>query len=270
MLTSFWRASHRIRSYSVQKHALRKSAESIPHFALALQPQQTASKAKLNVLEAIVQSKEKAKCKFDETVELAIQLGVDPRKPNQNVRGVVSLPFGTGKPYFCNWISELKCITEEARNAGASIVGAEDLIEIVQSGKLEFDRCIATPDLMSLVGRVARILGPRGLMPNPKLGTLTLDVVSAVHAAKSGQAEYRAEKNGIVHAGIGKVSFTEDALLGNIQSFMLAISDAKPEGLKGKYIKKAHLSSTMGPSFELDAKYIDPSSAFFMNFDMPS
>nr|CCA23455.1 50S ribosomal protein L1 putative [Albugo laibachii Nc14] len=241
MLASLWRASHQVRSYSVQKHALRKSAENIPHFAIALQPQQTASKTKYLLSQAIVQCKEKAKCKFDETVELAVQLGVDPRKPNQNVRGVVSLPFGTGKPVRVAVFAR-GTKAEEARSAGASIVGAEDLIEIVQSGKLEFDRCIATPDMMSLVGRVARILGPRGLMPNPKLGTLTLDVVSAVNAAKSGQVEYRAEKNGVIHAGIGRVSFTEDALLGNIRSFMLAISDAKPEALKGKYIRKAHLT----------------------------
>ncbi|KAE9000479.1 hypothetical protein PR001_g18780 [Phytophthora rubi] len=213
-----------------------------------------------------------SKCKtqkarnFDETIDLAIQLGVDPRKPNQSVRGVVSLPNGTGKQVRIAVFARGPK-AEEAKAAGATIVGAEDLVEQVQSGKLEFDRCIATPDVMSLVGRVARILGPRGLMPNPKLGTVTMEVGDAIAAARGGQVEFRAEKKGIIHAGVGKMSFSEEALLENVRAFMVALSDAKPEGAKGKYIKAAHLSSTMGPSYNLDIKYLDPASTSFMRFE---
>jgi large subunit ribosomal protein L1 len=195
-----------------------------------------------------------------------VQLGVDPRKPNQSVRGVVSLPHGTGKVVRVAVFARGPK-AEEAKAAGATIVGAEDLVELVQSGQLDFDRCIATPDMMALVGRVARVLGPRGLMPNPKLGTVTMEVADAIAAAQAGQVEFRAEKKGIVHAGIGKVSFSEEALLENIRAFMVALGDAKPEGAKGKYIKAAHLSTTMGKGIPLDIKFLDPSSTAFMRFD---
>jgi large subunit ribosomal protein L1 len=198
-------------------------------------------------------------------VDIVVELGIDPRKPNQSVRGVVTLPHGTGKVVRVAVFAKGDK-AEEARAAGAALVGADDLLADVQAGKLDFDRCIATPDMMSLVGRVARILGPRGLMPNPKLGTVTNDVKLAIQAATMGQVEFRAEKKGVVHAGIGKVSFDDAALVENIRSFMVAIGEAKPEGAKGKYIKAMHLSSTMGPGIRLDARSLDPTSPAFMRF----
>ncbi|DAZ97025.1 TPA: hypothetical protein N0F65_012894, partial [Lagenidium giganteum] len=229
--------------------------------ALGLKPRSSGlPKPQIDIKSAISQCKELSRRKFDETVDIAVQLGVDPRKPNQSVRGVVSLPNGTGKQVRIAVFARGPK-AEEAKAAGASIVGAEDLVALVQGGKLDFDRCIATPDVMPLVGRVARILGPRGLMPNPKLGTVTHDVADAIAAAKGGQVEFRAEKKGIIHAGVGKTSFSEEALLENVRAFMVALSDAKPEGAKGKYIKAAHVSTTMGPGIALDVKYIDPSSA---------
>lgn len=194
-------------------------------------------------------------------------MGVDPRKPNQNVRGTVKLPHGTGKQVRVAVFARGDK-AEEAREAGASIVGAEDLVQQVQDGNLNFERCIATPDMMALVGRVARILGPRGLMPNPKLGTITQDVGTAVADAQAGQVEFRAEKKGIVHAGIGKLDFPVESLIENFRAFMVAINDAKPEGLKGRYIKKVHLSTTMGKGYALDLQYVDPNSIKFMRFDL--
>ncbi|GAB9474243.1 Ribosomal protein l1 [Globisporangium polare] len=246
--------------------ATSSSASARSPTALSLKPRNTGlPQVELDIKAAIAELKQSTR-KFDETIDIAVQLGVDPRKPNQSVRGVVSLPNGTGKTVrvavFARGVK-----AEEAKAAGATIVGAEDLVELVQSGKLDFDRCIATPDVMGLVGRVARVLGPRGLMPNPKLGTVTMDVAAAIQAAQGGQVEFRAEKKGIIHAGIGKASFSEEALLENVRAFMVALGDAKPEGAKGKYIKAAHLSSTMGPGLALDAKQVDPSSAFFMRFD---
>jgi len=189
--------------------------------------------------------------KFDETVELAMNLNIDPRKADQLVRGVISLPHGTGKSMRVAVFARGDK-AEAAKTAGADIVGAEDLAEKIQGGQIDFDRCIATPDMMAIVGRLGKVLGPRGLMPNPKLGTVTADVVQAVKDAKGGQVQYRAEKAGILHAGIGKVSFSEAALIENVRALVGAINRGKPSGIKGSYIKKASLSSTMGPGIKLD------------------
>jgi len=195
--------------------------------------------------------KSTANAKFDETIEIAMNLGVDPRHADQNVRGVVQLPHGTGKTLRVAVFAKGDK-AQAAKDAGADVVGAEDLAERIQSGTIDFDRCIATPDMMALVGRLGKILGPRGLMPNPKLGTVTNDVAEAVKAAKGGQVEFRAEKAGIVHAGVGKASFEESKLVENIKAFVAAINRAKPSGAKGTYIKKVSLSSTMGPGLKLD------------------
>jgi large subunit ribosomal protein L1 len=201
--------------------------------------------------EAIRLIKENAKAKFDETVELAMNLGIDPRHADQMVRGMVSLPHGTGRTVRVGVFAR-GAKAEEALAAGADVVGAEDLAEKIQAGEINFDRCIATPDVMALVGRLGKILGPRGLMPNPRLGTVTMDVKGAVMAAKGGQVEFRAEKAGIVHAGVGKASFADESLLENVRAFVDAIQKAKPTGAKGTYLKKAALSSTMGPGVHLD------------------
>lgn len=201
--------------------------------------------------EAIKLIKQTSKAKFDETVEVAINLGVDPRHADQMVRGVVSLPNGTGKTLRVGVFAKgdkAKAATE----AGADVVGAEDLAERVSSGDIPFDRCIATPDMMAVVGRLGKILGPRGLMPNPKLGTVTNDVAEAVKAAKGGQIEFRVEKAGIVHAGVGKASFNDEAIAENVKAFVDAINKAKPAGAKGTYLKGASLSSTMGPGLKLN------------------
>ncbi|HEX2562092.1 50S ribosomal protein L1 [Phenylobacterium sp.] len=204
-------------------------------------------------LEAAVKLvKENAKAKFDETVEIAVNLGVDPRHADQQVRGVVSLPSGTGRDVRVAVIAK-DAKQEEAKAAGADIVGAEDLVERIQGGFMEFDRVIATPDMMALVGRLGKVLGPRGLMPNPRVGTVTPNVAQAVKDAKGGSIEFRTEKTGIIHAGIGKASFTEDALLANARALVDALNRAKPSGAKGTYIKKISLSSTMGPGFKVDA-----------------
>jgi large subunit ribosomal protein L1 len=195
--------------------------------------------------------KQNAKAKFDETVEISMNLNIDPRKADQNLRGTVLLPRGTGKTLRVAVFARGDR-AKEAEAAGADVVGAEDLAEKVQAGQIEFDRCIATPDMMALVGRLGKILGPRGLMPNPKLGTVTANVTEAVQAAKGGQVEFRAEKAGIVHAGVGKASFPAEALAENIKAFVGAITRAKPSGAKGTYIKKVSLSSTMGPGLKLE------------------
>ncbi|MEJ8475569.1 50S ribosomal protein L1 [Roseibium algae] len=201
--------------------------------------------------EALGLIKERGTAKFDETVELAINLGVDPRHADQMVRGVCILPNGTGKSVKVAVFARGDK-ADEARAAGADIVGAEELVAEVQSGKIEFDRCIATPDMMPLVGRLGKVLGPRGLMPNPKIGTVTPDVTSAVNDAKGGAVQFRVEKAGIVHAGVGKVSFTADALSENIKALVDSIQKAKPTGSKGSYLKRVSLSSTMGPGVKVD------------------
>ena len=201
--------------------------------------------------EAVKLIKQGAKAKFDETVEISMNLGVDPRHADQNVRGVVNLPNGTGKTVRVAVFAKGPK-AEEATAAGADLVGADDLAAKIQGGEIAFDRCIATPDMMPVVGKLGKVLGPRGLMPNPKLGTVTNDVAEAVQAAKGGQVQFRAEKAGILHAGVGKASFSEDALLENVRAFVDAVSRAKPSGAKGTYIKKVSLSSTMGPSVKVD------------------
>jgi len=201
--------------------------------------------------EAIRLVKQNAKSKFDETVEMSMNLGIDPRHADQMVRGLISLPNGTGKTVRVGVFARGPK-AEEALAAGADVVGAEDLAEKVQAGEINFDRCIATPDLMGVVGRLGKILGPRGLMPNPRLGTVTMDVQGAVAAAKGGQVEFRAEKAGIIHAGIGKASFEEQKLLENARALADAIQRAKPAGAKGTYLKAVALSSTMGPGVRVD------------------
>ena len=205
-----------------------------------------AGKEEITVEEAVSLIKANANAKFDETIEIAMNLGVDPRHADQMVRGVVGLPNGTGKTMRVAVFAR-GAKAEEAEKAGADIVGAEDLMETVQSGKIDFDRCIATPDMMPIVGRLGKVLGPRNLMPNPKVGTVTMDVADAVKAAKGGEVQFKAEKGGVVHAGVGKLSFDEAKLVENIRAFVGAVSKAKPAGAKGTYMKKINLSSTMGP-----------------------
>ena len=201
--------------------------------------------------EALKLLKERATAKFDETVEVAMNLGVDPRHADQMVRGVVNLPNGTGRTVRVAVFAK-GAKADEAKAAGADIVGAEDLVEIVQKGTIDFDRCIATPDMMPLVGRLGKVLGPRGMMPNPKVGTVTMDVTGAVKASKGGAVEFRVEKAGIVHAGVGKVSFDTKAIEENVRAFAEAVNRAKPSGAKGIYLKKASLTSTMGPGLKLE------------------
>ena len=205
--------------------------------------------------EAISTVKANATAKFDETVEVALNLGVDPRHADQMVRGVVNLPKGTGKTVRVAVFAK-GAKAEEATKAGADVVGAEDLMETIQGGQIDFDRVIATPDMMGIVGRLGKVLGPKGLMPNPKLGTVTPNVAEAVKAAKGGQVEFRVEKAGIIHSGIGKASFTEADLRKNFDAFVDAIVKAKPSGAKGKYVKKVAISSTMGPGVKIDSTEI--------------
>jgi len=207
--------------------------------------------AEYPVVDAVKMVKERATAKFDETIEVSMNLNVDPRHADQMVRGTVQLPNGTGKSVrVAVFAKDAKA--DEAREAGADLVGAEDLAEQIQGGSIEFDRCIATPDMMAVVGRLGKVLGPRGLMPNPKLGTVTPNVGDAVKAQKGGQVEFRVEKAGVIHAGVGKASFTEQAITENVRTFVDAVVKAKPSGAKGTYLKKISLTSTMGPGVKLD------------------
>jgi large subunit ribosomal protein L1 len=201
--------------------------------------------------DAIKLIKERATSKFDETIEVAMNLGVDPRHADQMVRGVVTLPNGTGRTLRVGVFAR-GAKADEAKAAGADVVGAEDLVEKVQGGQIDFDRCIATPDMMPLVGRLGKVLGPRGMMPNPKIGTVTMDVVGAVKGAKGGSVEFRVEKAGIVQAGIGKASFSEEKLVENVKALVDAVSKAKPTGSKGTYIQRVAVSSTMGPGVKVE------------------
>jgi large subunit ribosomal protein L1 len=207
--------------------------------------------APIVVDEAVKLIKSRATAKFDETVEIAMNLNIDPRKQDQNLRGTVMLPHGTGKSVRVGVFARGDK-AKEAEAAGADVVGAEDLAEKIQAGEINFDRAVATPDMMALVGRLGKILGPRGLMPNPRLGTVTQNIAEAVQAAKGGQVEFRADKAGIVHAGVGKASFTDDALVDNVRAFVGAITRAKPTGVKGTYINRVNLSSTMGPGVKVE------------------
>jgi len=210
-----------------------------------------AGKDDVSVEDAVKLVKGAATAKFDETVEVSMNLGVDPRHADQMVRGSVTLPNGTGRTVRVAVFAR-GAKADEAKEAGADIVGAEDLMETIQGGKIDFDRCIATPDMMPIVGRLGKVLGPRNLMPNPKVGTVTMDVADAVKAAKGGQVQFKAEKAGVVHAGVGKVSFDETKLIENVKAFVDAVNKAKPTGAKGTYMKKVSLSSTMGPGVSVD------------------
>ena len=212
----------------------------------------TVDTVKLHAIdEAIALARSGATSKFDETIEVALNLGVDPRHADQMVRGVVTLPAGTGKTVRVGVFAR-GAKADEARAAGADVVGAEDLMETIQGGTIDFDRCIATPDMMGVVGRLGKVLGPKGLMPNPKLGTVTMNVAQAVKDAKSGQVEYRVEKAGIIHSGIGKASFPAEDLRANFDALVDAVVKAKPSGAKGKYVRKVAISSTMGPGIKVD------------------
>jgi large subunit ribosomal protein L1 len=211
------------------------------------------------LVEAVKMVKERAKAKFDETVEIAMNLGVDPRHADQQVRGVVNLPNGTGRTQRVAVFAR-GAKADEAKAAGADVVGAEDLVEKVQSGAIDFDRVVATPDLMPLVGRLGKVLGPRGLMPNPKVGTVTMDVTSAVKGAKGGSVEFRAEKAGIIQAGVGKASFSEEKLVENIRAFADAVQKSRPQGAKGHFINRVAISSTMGPGVKIEPGTLFPGS----------
>ena len=218
---------------------------------MAAAREEFAGKVDLSIKDAVALVKKNANAKFDETVDISINLGVDPRHADQMVRGTVNLPNGTGKSVRVGVFAR-GAKAEEATAAGADVVGAEDLMEAVQGGKIDFDRCIATPDMMPIVGRLGKVLGPRNLMPNPKVGTVTMDIEAAVKNAKGGEVQFRVEKAGVIHAGVGKASFGEAELVQNIQAFIDAVSKAKPSGTKGAYMKKIAVSSTMGPGVSLN------------------
>lgn len=219
-----------------------------------------------SALSAIQEVKSNAKANFDETIEIVLGLGLDPRKPNQNLRGTVTMPNGTGKSERIAVFAQGDKL-EEAKDAGADLYGGENLVEQILAGNIDFTKCIATPDMMPIVGRVARILGPRGLMPNPKTGTITMDVAGAIQAASQGQVEYRVDKFGYLQAGFGKVSFADEALVENLRALLLAITDNKPEGAKGKYLRQGTMSSTMGKGVKVDVNVLDATSPLFLRED---
>ena len=231
-------------------------------FATKVSSEQNGGELK-SVLSAIQEVKSNAKANFDETIEIVLGLGLDPRKPNQNLRGTVTMPNGTGKSERIAVFAQGEKL-EEAKDAGADLFGGENLVEQILAGNIEFTKCIATPDMMPVVGRVARILGPRGLMPNPKTGTITMDVVGAIEAASQGQVEYRVDKFGYLQAGFGKVSFADEDLVENLRALLLAITDNKPEGAKGKYLRQGTMSSTMGKGVKLDVNVLDATSPLFL------
>lgn len=231
-------------------------------FATKVSSEQNGGELK-SVLSAIQEVKSNAKANFDETIEIVLGLGLDPRKPNQNLRGTVTMPNGTGKSERIAVFAQGDKL-EEAKDAGADLFGGENLVEQILAGNIEFTKCIATPDMMPVVGRVARILGPRGLMPNPKTGTITMDVVGAIEAASQGQVEYRVDKFGYLQAGFGKVSFADEDLVENLRALLLAITDNKPEGAKGKYLRQGTMSSTMGKGVKLDVNVLDATSPLFL------
>src|SRR6202522_477771 len=230
------------------------------HGKRAIKAREGIDREKLYSLDdAVKMVKDRAKAKFDETIEIAMNLGVDPRHADQMVRGVVALPTGTGRTQRVAVFAR-GAKADEARAAGADVVGAEDLVEKVQGGAIDFDRVVATPDLMPLVGRLGKVLGPRGLMPNPKVGTVTMDVTNAVKGAKGGSVEFRVEKAGIVQAGVGKASFSEEKIVENIVAFADAVQKSRPQGAKGQYINRVALSSTMGPGVKIEPSSLFPSS----------
>src|SRR6204780_5067487 len=230
------------------------------HGKKVLKSRESVERTKLyGLADAVKLVKARAVAKFDETIELAINLGVDPKHADQMVRGVVNLPNGTGRTLRVAVFAR-GAKAEEARNAGADVVGAEDLVAAVQGGTIDFDRCIATPDMMPLVGRLGKVLGPRGLMPNPKVGTVTMDIAAAVKASKGGAVEFRVEKAGIVQGSVGKASFSEDKLIQNIMAFVDAVSKAKPQGAKGTYLQRIAISSTMGPGVKVDLSTVSTGS----------
>jgi len=223
----------------------------------------TLPKETINIFKIFPQIRAYKWASFDETVDIAVNLGVDPRKPNQSVKGVANLPSGTGKIVrVCVFASGPAA--QAALEAGADVVGAEELIANVQAGIINFDTVIATPEMMPKLGKIGKILGPRGMMPAPKLGSVTNDVAKAIKAAKAGAVQFRVEKKGIIHAGIGKLSFSDEALIENVKAFMIAVNDVKPENFKGKYLKQVHLSSTMGPGFHIELSSVDPTNPKFM------
>lgn len=217
----------------------------------------------MNIFDALPKLREAMWAKFDETIEMAVVTSLDPRKPNQSVKGIAQLPHGNGKSVRVAVFAEGND-AKDAEDAGADLVGSDDLIKKIQAGEIDFQRCIATPDMMGSVSRIGKLLGPKGLMPNPKLGTVTKDVVRAIKEAKAGSVQFKVERKGIIMAGIGKASFSDEMILENIKSFMVALSDYKPEGFKGKYFKRVHVTSSMGPGLELDVSSVDPSNSRFM------
>lgn len=218
----------------------------------------------LNIHDALEIAKQHTWAKFDETLEISIVTGLDPRKPNQSVKGVAKLPAGTGKKIRICVLAKDAAEAKAALEAGADVAGSDEVIKLIQDGDVNFNTIIATPEMMPMVGKIGRILGPRGLMPNPKMGTVTKDIVKAVKTSKAGTAPFKTEKKGVIQAGLGKLSFSKDALLDNVRSFMLAVMDAKPEGFKGKYLKTVYIASTMGPGVELELSSVDPANPKFM------